>query len=77
MSRSSTERATELSLLEMLRWGWRQLTSMRTALLLLLLLQATSPGAGNRSSASSIGNIDDSNLDGFVHMNMIDDLLTE
>jgi hypothetical protein len=46
-------------------------------LLLLLLLQASSSGAGNRSGASSMGNIDDSNLDGFVHMNMIDDLLTE
>lgn len=41
------------------------------------MLQAPSAGAGNRSNASSIGNIDDSNLDGFVHMNMIDDLLTE
>jgi hypothetical protein len=46
-------------------------------LALALLLQAPSAGAGNRSNASSIGNIDDSNLDGFVHMNMIDDLLTE
>ncbi|HPU12664.1 MAG TPA: cytochrome c biogenesis protein ResB [Aeromicrobium sp.] len=46
MSRSSTERATELSLVEMLRWGWRQLTSMRTALLLLLLLAvAAVPGS--------------------------------
>ena len=30
--------ASELSLREFARWGWRQLTSMRTALLLLLLL---------------------------------------
>jgi hypothetical protein len=32
-------RAGELTLRELGRWGWRQLTSMRTALLLLLLLR--------------------------------------
>ena len=31
-------RSGELTLRELLRWGWRQLTSMRTALVLLLLL---------------------------------------
>jgi cytochrome c biogenesis protein len=36
----------ELTLAEMLRWGWRQLTSMRTALILLLLLAlAAIPGS--------------------------------
>jgi hypothetical protein len=31
----------------------------------------------NRTSHSSISQMDDPGLDGFVHMNMIDDLLTE
>ena len=36
----------ELTLRELLRWGWRQLTSMRTALILLLLLAlAAIPGS--------------------------------
>ncbi|WP_281368946.1 cytochrome c biogenesis protein ResB [Nocardioides ungokensis] len=36
----------ELTLREMLRWAWRQLTSMRTALVLLLLLAlAAIPGS--------------------------------
>ena len=36
----------ELNLRELLRWGWRQLTSMRTALILLLLLAlAAIPGS--------------------------------
>ncbi|HEX5862314.1 MAG TPA: cytochrome c biogenesis protein ResB [Nocardioides sp.] len=39
-------RAGELTLTEMLRWAWRQLTSMRTALILLLLLAlAAIPGS--------------------------------
>ena len=39
-------RAGELTFTEMLRWGWRQLTSMRTALILLLLLAlAAIPGS--------------------------------
>lgn len=41
-----SERASELGLVELLRWVWRQLTSMRTALLLLLLLAvAAIPGS--------------------------------
>lgn len=44
--RQSTERASELRPAEFLRWAWRQLTSMRTALLLLLLLAvAAVPGS--------------------------------
>ncbi|MFS0883928.1 cytochrome c biogenesis protein ResB [Aeromicrobium sp. 179-A 4D2 NHS] len=44
--RQSTERASELNAVEFLRWAWRQLTSMRTALLLLLLLAvAAVPGS--------------------------------
>lgn len=40
------ERAGELGPVELLRWSWRQLTSMRTALLLLLLLAiAAIPGS--------------------------------
>ena len=44
---ATTERRPgELTLTEMLRWGWRQLTSMRTALILLLLLAlAAIPGS--------------------------------
>lgn len=39
-------RAGELTLRELLRWAWRQLTSMRTALILLLLLAlAAIPGS--------------------------------
>jgi cytochrome c biogenesis protein len=39
-------RAGELNARELLRWGWRQLTSMRTALVLLLLLAlAAVPGS--------------------------------
>ena len=39
-------RPGELTLTEMLRWAWRQLTSMRTALILLLLLAlAAIPGS--------------------------------
>ena len=39
-------RSGELTLTEMLRWAWRQLTSMRTALILLLLLAlAAIPGS--------------------------------
>ena len=34
----STSTAPAMTPVELLRWGWRQLTSMRTALLLLLLL---------------------------------------
>jgi cytochrome c biogenesis protein len=42
----STRRSGELTVRELLRWGWRQLTSMRTALLLLLLLAvAAIPGS--------------------------------
>ena len=41
-------RPGELTFTEMLRWGWRQLTSMRTALILLLLLAlAAIPGLGH------------------------------
>jgi len=36
--RDHHRRSGELTPLELLRWGWRQLTSMRTALVLLLLL---------------------------------------
>jgi len=44
--RPQTERASELGAVEFLRWAWRQLTSMRTALLLLLLLAvAAVPGS--------------------------------
>ncbi|WP_313406832.1 cytochrome c biogenesis protein ResB [Aeromicrobium sp.] len=40
------DRASELAPIEFLRWAWRQLTSMRTALLLLLLLAvAAVPGS--------------------------------
>lgn len=35
---TSARRSGELGFIELLRWGWRQLTSMRTALVLLLLL---------------------------------------
>ncbi len=36
----------EMNLRELLRWSWRQLTSMRTALILLLLLAlAAIPGS--------------------------------
>ncbi len=46
MSNSTTERASELGFVELLRWTWRQLTSMRTALMLLLLLAvAAVPGS--------------------------------
>ncbi len=47
MSTPRDERRTgELTPREMLRWGWRQLTSMRTALILLLLLAlAAIPGS--------------------------------
>lgn len=39
-------RSGELTFLELLRWGWRQLTSMRTALILLLLAAlAAIPGS--------------------------------
>jgi cytochrome c biogenesis protein len=42
----STRRSGELNLRELVRWAWRQLTSMRTALLLLLLLAiAAIPGS--------------------------------
>ena len=37
-ARSPQRRSGELTARELLRWGWRQLTSMRTALVLLLLL---------------------------------------
>ena len=41
-----SRRPGELGVREMLRWGWRQLTSMRTALVLLLLLAlAAVPGS--------------------------------
>ncbi len=41
-----TRRSGELTLREMARWSWRQLTSMRTALILLLLLAlAAVPGS--------------------------------
>lgn len=43
---SGERRPGELTFLELLRWGWRQLTSMRTALVLLLLLAlAAVPGS--------------------------------
>ena len=47
MARRTTERRSgELTFTELLRWGWRQLTSMRTALVLLLLLAlAAVPGS--------------------------------
>ena len=47
MSSPLTPRRTgELTLREMARWSWRQLTSMRTALILLLLLAlAAVPGS--------------------------------
>lgn len=42
----ASRRSGELTLLELLRWTWRQLTSMRTALVLLLLLAlAAIPGS--------------------------------
>lgn len=42
----SRGRASELGVVELLRWTWRQLTSMRTALVLLLLLAlAAVPGS--------------------------------
>lgn len=44
--RSPGRRSGELGFGELLRWGWRQLTSMRTALVLLLLLAlAAVPGS--------------------------------
>lgn len=44
--RPPQRRTGELTLRELLRWGWRQLTSMRTALVLLLLLAlAAVPGS--------------------------------
>ena len=44
--RSRQRRSGELTPRELLRWGWRQLTSMRTALVLLLLLAlAAVPGS--------------------------------
>ena len=43
---TAERRPGELTFTEMLRWGWRQLTSMRTALVLLLLLAlAAIPGS--------------------------------
>lgn len=46
MSERGAQRAAELSPREFLRWAWRQLTSMRTALFLLLLLAvAAVPGS--------------------------------
>ncbi|MEI2711993.1 MAG: cytochrome c biogenesis protein ResB [Nocardioides sp.] len=43
---SSTGATSELGVRELLRWAWRQLTSMRTALILLLLLAIASvPGS--------------------------------
>ena len=45
-ARREERRPGELTLREMLRWTWRQLTSMRTALVLLLLLAlAAIPGS--------------------------------
>jgi cytochrome c biogenesis protein len=45
-ARREERRPGELTLREMLRWAWRQLTSMRTALVLLLLLAlAAIPGS--------------------------------
>jgi cytochrome c biogenesis protein len=44
--KAQERRPGELNLRELLRWGWRQLTSMRTALVLLLLLAlAAVPGS--------------------------------
>ena len=44
--RQATPLPNELNLRELLRWAWRQLTSMRTALVLLLLLAlAAIPGS--------------------------------
>jgi cytochrome c biogenesis protein len=46
MARRSQAPAPALSALELLRWSWRQLTSMRTALILLFLLALASiPGS--------------------------------
>jgi cytochrome c biogenesis protein len=46
MADAPARRSGELTLPELLRWGWRQLTSMRTALVLLLLLAlAAIPGS--------------------------------
>jgi len=46
MARGSAPAAPEMTLVELLRWSWRQLTSMRTALVLLLLLAlAAVPGS--------------------------------
>ena len=43
---ATRRRSGELGILELLRWAWRQLTSMRTALILLLLLAlAAVPGS--------------------------------
>ena len=43
---STAPQGPELGALELLRWTWRQLTSMRTALILLLLLAlAAIPGS--------------------------------
>jgi len=41
--RDHHRRAGELTAWELLRWTWRQLTSMRTALILLLLLMVFFP----------------------------------
>jgi cytochrome c biogenesis protein len=42
----AARRSGELTFRELLRWSWRQLTSMRTALVLLLLLAlAAIPGS--------------------------------
>ncbi|HWU20771.1 MAG TPA: cytochrome c biogenesis protein ResB, partial [Nocardioides sp.] len=44
--KGAERRPGELNLRELLRWGWRQLTSMRTAIVLLLLLAlAAVPGS--------------------------------
>ena len=44
-------RSGELTLRELLRWTWRQLTSMRIALILLLMLAlAAVPGRWSRRS---------------------------
>lgn len=46
MAASSSPSPREMTLAELLRWGWRQLTSMRIALILLLLLAlAAIPGS--------------------------------
>lgn len=42
-----------------------------------LLSQGPSEVAAQRSTSTSSITMDDSGLDGFVHMHMIDDLLTE